>query len=114
MRNNGHNGNGHTKVDMFRGFADPGRLSILESLRDGPRTIREITALTGIAQTETAALMLYLQDCGLVRKEEKGYLLRYRLSDVRVGRILQAADQLLAKAADSPADPSHSPDPDRS
>ena len=81
MRNNGHNGHGNTRLGIFRGFADPGRLSILDSLRDGPRTVREIAALTGIAQADAAALLDCLLDCGLVRKEEKQYRVRYRLSD---------------------------------
>ena len=105
MRNNGHNGHGKTRLGIFRGLADPGRLSILDSLRDGPRTVREIAAITGIAQAGAGALLDCLQDCGLVRKEEKQYRVRYRLSDPRVGRILQAADQLQAKAAEADPEP---------
>jgi len=114
MRNNGHNGHGKTKLGIFRGFADPGRLSILDSLRDSPRTAREIAAVTGIAQADTAALLDCLLDCGLVRKEEKQYRVRYRLSDPRVGRILQAVDQMLTKTADTPPEPPSESVSDRS
>jgi DNA-binding transcriptional ArsR family regulator len=114
MRNNGNNGHGNTRLGIFRGFADPGRLSILDSLRGGPRTIREIAALTGIAQTDAAGLLDCLLGCGLVRKEEKQYRVRYRLSDVRVGRMLQAVDQLLAKTADAAPEAPAEPVPDRS
>jgi DNA-binding transcriptional ArsR family regulator len=114
MRNNGHRGNGHTKVDIFRGFADPARLAILDCLRDGPRTAREITAFTGIAQADAAGLLDHLQECGLVRRDEKNYALRYRLSDVRVGRMLQAADFLFARKFKGIPDPSAPPSADRS
>jgi ArsR family transcriptional regulator, cadmium/lead-responsive transcriptional repressor len=113
MRNNGHNGHGKTKLGIFRGFADSGRLSILDALRDGPRTVREIAALTGVAQADAGVLLDCLLDCGLVRKEEKQYRVRYRLSDPRVGRILQAVDQLQAKNAGTPPEPPDESSPDR-
>ena len=114
MRNNGHNGHGKTRLGIFRGFADASRLSILDALRDGPRTAREIAALTGVAQADAAGLLDCLLDCGLVRKEEKQYRVRYRLSDPRVGRILQAADQLLTKGAGSPPEQPAESSPDKS
>ena len=33
---------------LFRGFADPSRLAILEALRDGPHTVGDIVAATGL------------------------------------------------------------------
>ncbi len=113
MRSNGNNGHGKTRLGIFSGFADPGRLSILDALRDGPRTVREIAALTGIAQADAAGLLDCLLDCGLVRKDEKQYRVRYRLSDSRVGRILQAADQLLAKGAGAPPEQPTEPSSDQ-
>lgn len=105
MRHNGHRRNGHTRVDIFRGFADPARLSILDCLRDGPRTVREIMALTGTPQADVAGLLELLQECGLVRRDEKNYTPRFRLSDVRVGRMLQAADFLFARKQKETTDP---------
>ena len=39
-----------TKAKLFRGFGDPSRLAILESLTGGPRMVKEITETTGLSQ----------------------------------------------------------------
>lgn len=39
-----------TKAKLFRGFGDPSRLSILESLARGPRMVKDIAQETGLSQ----------------------------------------------------------------
>ncbi|MEJ5250189.1 MAG: ArsR family transcriptional regulator, partial [Caldilinea sp.] len=39
------------QAKLFRGFADPSRLAILETLRDGPLTVGEIVQATGLSQS---------------------------------------------------------------
>jgi DNA-binding transcriptional ArsR family regulator len=87
------------KAKLFHGFSDPSRLSILEALREGPLIVNEIVAATGLSQSNTSNHLGCLFDCGLVRREQRGRQVFYRLADERVGQLLGLADELLADVA---------------
>ena len=87
------------KAKLFRGFADPSRLSILEVLRDGPLTVGEIVKATQLSQSNVSNHLGCLRDCGLVTSSPEGRFTRYELSDKRVARLLNLADELLADVA---------------
>jgi DNA-binding transcriptional ArsR family regulator len=87
------------KAKLFRGFSDPSRLSILEALRNGPLTVSEIIAATGLSQSNVSNHLGCLRDCGLVIAEQAGRYVTYHLSDDRVGELLALAETLLADVA---------------
>ena len=87
------------KAKLFRGFADPSRLSILEALREGPLTVGEIVEATHLSQSNVSNHLSCLRDCRLVAASPQGRFTRYRLSDKRVARLLNLADELLADVA---------------
>ena len=87
------------QAKLFRGFSDPSRLSILESLREGALTVTEIVEATGLTQSNVSNHLACLRDCGLVAAEQEGRFVYYALSDKRVGKLLNLADELLADVA---------------
>lgn len=87
------------KAKLFRGFADPSRLSIVEALRRGPLTVTEIVGATGLSQPNVSNHLACLRDCGLATCKPEGRYVRYRLSDRRVASLLRLADELLADVA---------------
>ena len=87
------------KAKLFRGFADPSRLSILEALRDTHLTVSEIVESTGLSQSNVSNHLSCLHDCGLVVRDQKGRYVEYRLSDLRVRDMLKTAEELLADVA---------------
>src|SRR5438309_5640137 len=87
------------KAKLFRGFADPSRLCILEVLCDGPRTVSEIVAATGFAQPNVSNHLSCLRDCDLVTAQQQGRYVRYQLADQRVAQLLRLGEELLADAA---------------
>jgi DNA-binding transcriptional ArsR family regulator len=87
------------KAKLFRGFGDPSRLSILEALRGGPLTVGEIVEQTGLSQPNASNHLACLRDCGLVTAAQEGRYVTYRLSDDRVGDLLERAGELLADVA---------------
>jgi ArsR family transcriptional regulator, cadmium/lead-responsive transcriptional repressor len=87
------------KAKLFRGFSDPSRLSILETLREGPRTVSEVVDATGLSQSNASNHLACLLDCGLVSREQRGRYAVYGLSDPRVDALLAGADELLADVA---------------
>ncbi|HYJ78011.1 MAG TPA: metalloregulator ArsR/SmtB family transcription factor [Longimicrobiaceae bacterium] len=87
------------KAKLFRGFSDPSRLSILEALRDGARSVGEVVEITGLSQSNVSNHLACLLDCGLVEREPQGRRVIYRLADERVGALLGLADELLEDVA---------------
>ena len=87
------------KAKLFRGFGDPSRLSILDSLRHGPLTVSEIVEATGLSQSNASNHLGCLRDCGLVIAEQAGRYVTYHLSDDRVGELIATAESLLADVA---------------
>jgi DNA-binding transcriptional ArsR family regulator len=89
----------HLQAKLFRGFADPSRLSILEALRSRPLHVGAIVKLTGLSQPNVSNHLRCLSDCGLVWAEQRGRFVHYHLGDERVAELLQLADELLADKA---------------
>lgn len=87
------------QAKLFRGFGDPARLKILQVLRNGPMTVTEIVASTGMSQSNTSNHLRCLRECGLVAAEQQGKYALYRLSDDRVGDLLAMTESLLSDVA---------------
>ena len=87
------------QAKLFRGFADPSRLSILEALRDGEHTVSDLVQTTGFTQPNVSNHLSCLRDCGLVSFRQQGRFAYYSLSDERVAKLLLLADELLADVA---------------
>jgi len=89
----------NVKARFFRGFSDPSRLKILETLRTGELTVTAIVEQTGLSQSNVSNHLACLRDCGLVTAEPRGKFVVYRLSDRRVDELLRLAETLLADVA---------------
>jgi DNA-binding transcriptional ArsR family regulator len=87
------------QAKLFRGFADPSRLSILEALQDDERTVGKLVEVTGLTQPNVSNHLSCLRDCGLVTVRQQGRFAYYSLSDDRVAQLLLLADELLADVA---------------
>ena len=87
------------KARFFRGFSDPSRLKILESLRAGELTVGAIVEKTALSQSNVSNHLSCLRDCGLVAAEQRGKFVAYSLSDPRVSELLILAETLLADVA---------------
>lgn len=86
------------KAKLFRGFADSSRLSILEALREGARSVGDLVTVTGLSQSNTSNHLACLLDCGLVEREQQGRRVIYRLGE-GVDELLAMADALLGQTA---------------
>ena len=82
---------------LFRGLADPARLSCFLAVREHPRTVSEVVAATHFSQPNVSKHLACLRDCGLVRAERSGRFICYQLAHPHVEALLQAAEILLAE-----------------
>mgnify|MGYP003541545452 CR=1 FL=1 len=92
------------KAKLFRGLADPSRLSILETLREGPKNVSQIVAATGLSQSNTSMHLNCLWCCGLVDKEVRGRFSYFWIKSRRFVRILEAVENALHEVYDRVAE----------
>jgi len=85
------------KAKMFRGFSDPTRLSILESLRDGEMTVGSIADLTKQRQPNVSNHLSCLKECGLVVSRREGKNISYSIASPLVQNLLNDGDLVLNK-----------------
>jgi DNA-binding transcriptional ArsR family regulator len=94
-------------AQRFRVLADPMRIKILDGLREGPATVKELTTATGSSQQNVSKHLGVLHTAGLVAREKDGNFVRYVCSDPGVfelceqvcgglRRQLAALDEILA------------------
>lgn len=89
------------KAKLFRGFADPSRLAVLEALREGSRCVSDVVKRTGLSQPNASAHLACLEDCGLVRKKRRGKFVYYEIAHHNVLLVLELAEKILAQVGDS-------------
>lgn len=87
------------QAKLFRGFAEPARLAILQVLRKGAVTVGDIVQTTNLSQSNVSNHLNCLKDCGLVSSEQRGRFVYYQLSDERIAKLLDLADEILADVA---------------
>lgn len=84
------------KAKLFRGFADPTRLAILETLLDGERSVGEIAEAVDASLANVSAHLACLAECGLIESEKRGKYVYYRLRERRVKDLMRIAEAILA------------------
>ena len=88
------------KGKLFRGLAEPSRLTILEALRHGALSVTELVGATRLSQSNVSNHLACLHGCGLVIREQHGRHVYYRLSSELVATLLGLADHVLADVAE--------------
>ena len=89
------------RAKLLRGLADPSRLSVLESLLDGPKCVTEITDLTGLSQPNVSNHLACLRECGLVARQQQGRFAYYSVANESVKRLLASVVDVLELVGDS-------------
>ncbi len=88
------------KAKMFRGFADPTRLGILESLRKGEKTVGAIVQSTGQSQSNISNHLSCLKGCGLVVARRDGKSIYYSIASDRIRCLLTDGDEVVAEVGE--------------
>jgi DNA-binding transcriptional ArsR family regulator len=83
------------KAKLYRGFADPSRLSILETLREGPLPVNVIVEKTGLSRTNVSNHLRCLSDCNLVISESAGRYTFYQLSHPKIADLFRITEEIV-------------------
>ena len=78
-------------ASVCKGLADPKRLLIINTLRDGPMSVTEICDTLELAQSNVSQHLAILRDKGLVNSRRDGQFVYYSLTSMK---IIEAMDLL--------------------
>lgn len=73
--------------DVFAAVANPARRTILDELRQGPRTAGELTGLLDLSRPAASEHLAVLRAAGLVREERQGRNRVYHLQAAALAGI---------------------------
>jgi DNA-binding transcriptional ArsR family regulator len=83
------------KADLFRALAHPGRVRVLEVLRDGERSVAELIPLVGLEPSHLSQQLGVLRRAGVVTATRVGSSVTYSIADTAIVDLLDAARRFL-------------------
>jgi DNA-binding transcriptional ArsR family regulator len=87
---------------LIGGLADPSRLSCLLALRERPRTVGEIPAVTDLSLLDVSKHLSRLCESSLVRAERPGRFVAYGVARPGVEELPGVGEALLARIGGRP------------
>jgi DNA-binding transcriptional ArsR family regulator len=82
------------KARFFRALAHPTRISILEMLVRGERTVSELQEALTLEQPIVSQQLAVLRNLDIVTAEKQGLIVRYALRDALIGELLDVARRI--------------------
>ncbi|HLE46176.1 MAG TPA: metalloregulator ArsR/SmtB family transcription factor, partial [Thermoplasmata archaeon] len=76
-------------ADMCKVFTNPARIRILDLLRDGEKSVGELTKLVNLAQPTVSKHLIVMRDRAVLLSRREGATVYYRLANPKV---IQAFD----------------------
>lgn len=74
-------------AEQFKALAEPARLSILQTLMGGERTVTDLQERTGLTQTNLSKHLRLLHEADFVTRRKDGLYVYYALADDRVNAL---------------------------
>lgn len=71
-------------ANLFKAFAEPTRLAILQELKAGPRKVGEMVESIGTSQANVSKQLHVLADAGVVHREKQGTCVICSITDPTV------------------------------
>lgn len=86
-------------AERFKALAEPARLGILNSLREGEMTVTGIMESTGLGQANVSKHLQLLHTLGFVERRKEGLYVHYSLADEDVFHLCDLMCGRVAKEA---------------
>jgi len=88
------------KADFFRVLGHPARVRILETLREGDKTVGELQALLELDSSSTSQHLTALRQQGIVESVKHGTRAHYSARDPRIFQLLEVARIIIVSQLD--------------
>ncbi|MDH5235774.1 MAG: metalloregulator ArsR/SmtB family transcription factor [Gemmatimonadota bacterium] len=73
----------------FRALGEPARLAVLHALENGPLTVTELVAATGLGQGNLSKHLQQLHAAGFLTRRREGLFVYYELADEDVLQLCE-------------------------
>lgn len=83
--------------ERFKALSEPARLGILNTLRDGERSVSELIEHTGLGQANLSKHLQLLHQLGFVNRRKEGLYVFYDLADEDVLQLCEIMCGRLAR-----------------
>lgn len=84
-------------ANVCKGLGDAKRLMILNTLRDGPRSVSEICNELGLRQVNASQHLAILREKGLVNSRKDGQWVYYELSSPKIVAAMDLLREVMAE-----------------
>lgn len=82
------------KAEFFKALAHPLRIAILDSLRDGERTVAEISQKFEVEPANASQQLAVLRNKNIIVARKAGANVHYSVSDPTIFKLLDAAREI--------------------
>lgn len=86
-------------AELFRCFAEPTRLALLQELKSGPRSVSELVAALAATQANVSKQLKHLYQAGLISRTRDGNSVIYSIAEPFVFDICRLACNKLNRDA---------------
>ncbi len=83
------------KAEFFKTLGHPGRIRVLEVLRDGEHSVSDLVEQVGLESSHLSQQLAILRRAGIVQARKAGSLVFYSASDPRIFELLEVAKAIL-------------------
>jgi DNA-binding transcriptional ArsR family regulator len=87
------------RAEIFKALGHPSRLFIVETLREKPHCVCELTELIGADTSTVSKHLSVLKTAGIVQSSKTGTTVYYRLTCNCLAGILESAQAILERKA---------------
>jgi ArsR family transcriptional regulator len=88
----------HNPAKLFKALMHPGRLAILDVLRDGEQCVCHMEAVLGCRQAYISQHLAVLREAGIVEDRRDGWNIFYRVVKPEVFDLIDQAGRLMGQA----------------
>jgi ArsR family transcriptional regulator len=88
-------------AERFRALGEPTRVKLLDRLREGEASVRELTTLIGTTEQNVSKHLNLLQRSGIVARRKQGNFAYYRIVDEAVFSLCETVCGSIAQQVES-------------
>jgi DNA-binding transcriptional ArsR family regulator len=85
------------QAELCKALSDPKRLHIIKELREGERTVSELTEIVGLKQSNTSRHLAILRRIGVISPRKDGTTVYYRLANPKIGEACDMVHEVIAE-----------------
>jgi len=85
------------QAEFCKSLSDPKRLHIIEELRGGERSVRELTETLGLKQSNTSQHLAILRKIGVISFRKEGSTVYYRLTNPKIAEACDMVHDVIAE-----------------